>query len=66
MPDEVSNEADRNLRTQAVRWFEQGRHLEELIDEGAVIEPRSKDDKTAIKREASHMAAIARRLKGAF
>lgn len=65
LPDVVSNEADRDLRTQALRWFEQGRHLEELLTEGAV-ESRSREDKTAIKREADEMVRIARRLKGAI
>lgn len=65
LPDVVDADADSNLRTQALHWFEQGRHLEELLNDDVVLESRSRDDKQAIQREAAEMVRIARRLKGA-
>jgi hypothetical protein len=66
LPDEVAPDALQNLRTQAMRWFELGGRIDRMIEEGTVIDPQSREDKAAIKREAGEMSRIARRLKGAF
>lgn len=64
-PDVVAPDAEDNLRTQALLWFEQGAHIKELLDSRRPLEPRSDDDRKAIKREASAMERVARRLKEA-
>lgn len=63
MPDVAAPDADQNLRTQALHWFEQGLRIKELLDKRRTLEPRSADDRTAIKKRAALMESTARRLK---
>jgi len=64
-PDVVAADAEENLRTQALHWFEQGAHIKGLLDGKRPLEPRSAEDRKAIKREAALMERVARRLKEA-
>lgn len=63
LPDVVADDADQNLRTQALHWFEQGQVVKALLDKRKEVTPRSDQDREAIKREAAVMERTARRLK---
>lgn len=63
LPDVMAEDALDNLRTQALHWFEQGLVVRELLDKKRPLEPRSDEDRNAIKREAAKMARLARRLE---
>jgi hypothetical protein len=65
LPDVMAEDALENLRTQALHWFEQGLVVKELLDKRRPLEPRSAEDRQAIKREAAVMERVARRLKEA-
>lgn len=39
LPDVVSEDAGENLRTQALHWYEQGRVVLQLLDDGVTVEP---------------------------
>lgn len=63
LPDVVAPDAEENLRTQALHWFEQGLVVRELLDRKRPLEPRSEEDRKAIKREAALMERVARQIK---
>lgn len=63
LPDLLAPDAPDNLRTQVVRWCELGRHIEMLITERAVLEPKSDEDVALIAAEVSAMARIATQLE---
>lgn len=63
LPDVVAPDAEDNLRTQALHWFEQGLVVRGLLDKRRPLEPRSDEDRQAIKREAALMERVARRIK---
>jgi hypothetical protein len=63
LPDVVAEDAEENLRTQALHWFEQGGYIKGLLQKKRPLEPRSPEDRKAIKRAATDMERIARQLK---
>lgn len=63
LPDVVAEDADQNLRTVALRWFDQGQLVKDLLDKKREVTARSDQDRAAIKREAAVMERTARRLK---
>jgi hypothetical protein len=66
LPDFVAPDADTNLRTVSLRWFQWGRDVLALLEEGAELEAKSREDKRAVKEQADLMVRIARALKGAL
>lgn len=66
LPDLVHQDAESNLRTQAVIWYEQGRRVQKLLEAGEALTMRSSDNKASLRREADMMIQVARRLKEAI
>lgn len=66
LPDFVASDADTNLRTVSLRWFQWGRDVKALLDEGGTVAVESRDDKRAIRAQADLMVKVARALKGAL
>lgn len=62
LPDLMAEDADQNLRTQVVRWFEIGRRINQMLDARSALNPKSPSDQKAIARDADLMVAIARRI----
>jgi hypothetical protein len=63
LPDVVADDAEANLRTQAVLWFDQGRRVERLLDEGADLTAKSDDDRDLIRKDAARMISVGQRLE---
>lgn len=61
--DLAAPDAEENLRTQAVRWFERGLAVRDLLNSRKPIEAKSPEDLKAIKKRAALMESTARRLK---
>jgi hypothetical protein len=65
LPDVVAEDAHENLRTVALRWFEWGLDVKQLLEDSVQLEPKSDADWEAIKQQADEMVRIARDLKKA-
>jgi hypothetical protein len=63
LPDIVAEDAGEDLRTVALRWFDWGRNVKELLDGSGEVEARSKADRDQIRSEADLMIRVARGLK---
>lgn len=64
-PDVVAEDADENLRTVALYWFEWGLSTKRLLDENVPLEAKSPADRRAIYESAGTMAEIAHQLRKA-
>ncbi len=64
LSDAVAPDASTNVRTQLVEWYDQGRRVRQLLDDGASIDARSDEDRELLLQDATEMAAILKRVKG--
>jgi len=63
LPDLAADDVEENLRAQALLWFERGAVVKELLDKRRPMTPRSDEDRKAIRKEATLMERVAKRLK---
>jgi hypothetical protein len=63
LPDVVAEDAHENLRTVALRWFEWGLDVKELLNGSAPLKAKSEADRKAIRDRAKVMAKVARDLE---
>lgn len=63
LPDVMAEDANENLRTVVLRWFEWGLHVKELLDNSTRLEAKSAADREEIRNQAGQMVDIASHLK---
>jgi hypothetical protein len=63
LSDYTDPEAKENPRTQLIEWFNQGRLVSQLLQDGGKIKPRSEDDRQAMLHDVSEMIRLAQSLR---